>query len=477
MKPLEASIFRTLPDDLKDQLIRSNVVPVNDSLMPLWGNTHGILLLYGSFGSGKSVFLVDELLNKCIENKYFRCYFGRKVLDSVRGTIFQTIVDRIKELHKEHLFSFSEAPNGSMEIRHKESGNKFLPFGGNDADSLKSIKDPTHFLLDEFDQFDFDDFKIYYSRLRTEKAVTQLYAAMNTDKVYKSHWVRKVLFDGEMADEVTKVKVNYTDNHFLDQAAYEKKLRLIAAGNVGYFNAIARGEWGMVKTGNEFWKQFDDSKHVKSLEILPTTIHLTLDENVNPYVTISAWQVLPETKELRQIHEIPCRSPDNNAPKAARRAAEWLRSIDYHDTVFIYGDPSGGKRSTIDANNKSFFDKFIEVLRSEGFVVISRVQRSAPEVALSAAFINAIYESNLGGWTILIHDRCFTSIEDYYKVLEDADGKMQKDRVKDKETGITYEANGHFSDAKRYFITTILAQEFARYKARGRRRGATDIAE
>ena len=69
--------------------------------------------------------------------------------------------------------------------------------------------------------------------------------------------------------------------------------------------------------------------------------------------------------------------------------------MNYSDVVFLYGDPSAGKRTTIDANNRSFYDKFIEVLRAAGYTVTSRVQRSAPEVALSAAFINGIYESNL----------------------------------------------------------------------------------
>ena len=478
LKPLEASLFKPLDADLKEALIRSNVVPVNDVFIPAWGNADPIVLLYGSYGSGKSIFVADRWIDKAINQKYFRGYFGRKILDTVRGTVFQTLVDRIRELHKEHLFSFSDKPNGTMMIACRENGNQMIPFGANDSQSLKSIKDPTDFFCEELDQFSYEDFGFIFSRLRTEKAVTQFWGCFNTERVYKSHWIRKVLFDGEYADLAYRLKANFQDNHFMNREDYERKLRLIANNNAAVFNSIAHGEWGMVRTGDEFWKQFDESKHVKHAPYLPgQTVHVSLDENVNPYVTVSLWQILTEIKQFRQVHELPCKSPDNNAPKAARRLIEWLRSVNYTDVVYLYGDPSGSKRSTVDANSRSFYDKFAETLKSEGFTVVSRVQKAAPEVALSAAFINEIYESNLNGWSIVIHDRCFTSIEDYLLVKEDADGRMFKKKVKDPESKITYEPEGHFSDAKRYFITTVLEHEYQRYKSRGRRRGSIAVNE
>lgn len=472
LKAVKASGWKRLPDDLKDPMLVMGAVPVNDIFLPLWRNINRINLLYGSYGSGKSVFIVDELIRGCLESKYFRGYFGRKVLDTVRGTVHKTITDRIKETKKEKLFYFSDKPNGSMNIICLENGNEFIPFGANDAASLKSIKDPTHFFCEELDQFTFEDFGFIYSRLRTEKANTQFYGAFNTDRVYQSHWLRKVMFEGEYKDYAFKLKANYYDNNFIDKEDYENKLRLIANGDIAKFNAIANGEWGMVRTGFEFWKQFDETRHVKKLEIERTTLHITLDENVNPYVTVSCWQVLVDRKRIHQVHEIPCESPNNNAPKAAKKLADWLHSIDYKDVVFVYGDPSASKRSTVDANNSSFYDKFIEVLRNEGFQVVNRVAKSAPEVALSAAFINDIYESNLNGWTIEIHERCFRSIEDYLLVKEDAEGKMLKEKVKDEKSGITYEPHGHFSDAKRYFIIKILEREFNLYKAKRRRSGS-----
>lgn len=462
LKAVKASGWKKLPDSAKDAMLVMGAVPVNDIFFPLWRNENKINLLYGSYGSGKSVFIVDILIRCAIENRYFRCYFGRKVLDTVRGTVHKTIIDRIKELKKEKLFYFSDKPNGSMNIICRENGNEFIPFGANDAASLKSIKDPTHFFCEELDQFSFIDFGFIYSRLRTEKAITQFYGAFNTDRVYQSHWIRKVMFDGEYKDMAYKLKANYYDNVFINHEDYESKLRLIANGDIAKFNAIANGEWGMVRTGQEFWKEFDEKKHVGKVEYGPGVIYVSLDENVNPYVTQTIWQV--NGTHISQVHEILCMSPNNNAPKAAAKFCDWLDLMKHKDVVFVCGDPSASKRSTVDENNSSFYEKYIAVLASRGYKVVNKVMKSAPEVALSATFINAIYENNLYGWSITISERCFSSIEDYILVKEDAEGKMFKGKEKDPETGITYEPRGHISDSKRYLIITIMAKQFEDYK-------------
>ena len=183
-------------------------------------------------------------------------------------------------------------------------------------------------------------------------------------------------------------------------------------------------------------------------------MHVVIDNNVNPYVTVAIWQI--EGKNLKQVHEIACKSPDNNAPRAAAQLVSWLKDMDFLDLLFIYGDPSANSRSTIDENCSSFFDKFIETLRTAHIPLRNRVQRSAPEVALSGAFINEIYSTNLYDYNIQINSTCRTSIEDYTMTKENPAGGILKKRTTDKETGISFEKYRHFSDAKRYFITTAL---------------------
>ena len=69
-------------------------------------------------------------------------------------------------------------------------------------------------------------------------------------------------------------------------------------------------------------------------------------------------------------------------------------------------------------------------------------------------------------YSITISDECRVSIDDYINAKEDKDGTMLKTKVKDKLTGQSYEPVGHFSDAKRYFICSLLNSEFTKYKTR-----------
>src|SRR5438105_5553296 len=103
-EPAKASVFSTLAVDVRGILIDNGAVPVNDVFFDLWNDRSKILLLYGGYGSGKSVFIVDKLLNHCMKDGYFRCFYGRKVRDKIRESVFATLVDRIEELHLEHLF-------------------------------------------------------------------------------------------------------------------------------------------------------------------------------------------------------------------------------------------------------------------------------------------------------------------------------------------------------------------------------------
>lgn len=245
----------------------------------------------------------------------------------------------------------------------------------------------------------------------------------------------------------------------------KEKLLAVRKKSIRTYEALYQQNPKPIQAGGEFWAGFNTLKHVQKREYdNETTIHISLDNNVTPYVTCSVWQV--KGKEIRQISEIPAKDPNNNAVKAAILLSKWLDRVGHDGIVYVYGDPSASARSTVDANSASFFDKYIEVLKQSGFKIVSRVKKSMPEIAMSANFINEIYESQILGFSIVIDPSCTVSIEDYYSVKHDMEGKMDKKKVKDPVTGVTYERYGHFSDAKRYFLMTLLASEFEKYKSK-----------
>lgn len=256
----------------------------------------------------------------------------------------------------------------------------------------------------------------------------------------------------------------FVDQHVLDDFEYDR------VHNYNDYRIYALGEWGRLRNGGEFLKSFSEAEHVKPVAYdAEKSLHISLDNNVQPYISCSIWQVNSADKVIRQVHEIAAKSPHNTAPRAARLLIDYLKRIGYKDTIFVYGDPSANARSTVDYDGRSFFDTYLAELKTAGFGIRNRIQRSAPEVARSGDFLNEIYANNYEGWTIEISQTCRVSIDDYCSVLEDKDGKILKKRVKDKDTGGSYEQYGHFTDTKRYFVCTILAPEFAKFKVRRKR--------
>lgn len=316
LHPVKASEWVTFTKNNKDLLLSIGAVPVNDVFLPHYNDRSPIRLFYGSYGSGKSVFIADDLIDKALNDPYFRCYYGRKVFDTVRVSQFETLVDRIEERGLQAYFKYSRADNSSMVIHCVLNGNKFIPFGGDKADKLKSIKDPTHIWCEEFDQFEDGegekqgDFQLLFPRLRTTKAQCEFIGSFNTAPVFENHWILKYFFpdlyrgDDKPAEwfndifkglRISKCFANYTDNYFIDKEAYFRQLQLASGGNQLILDAIANGAWGVLDNKNPWLYAFDREKHTRPmLPFLPTfDVYISFDFNNDPFAC-TAWQMSPD---------------------------------------------------------------------------------------------------------------------------------------------------------------------------------------
>jgi hypothetical protein len=441
--------------------------------------------LYGGRDSGKSRHTAMQVVIDCMRQKYFKCLLIRKVLNTVRDSQYSLIKSVIETWGIKHLFLFNDT---RMEITCKANGNGFFGRGLDDVGRIKSFNNPSHCWIEEGNQIDAEDFVVILTSLRAEQRVKtwftfnpecemnytdfwlwQEYFSHTTDLSFK--WTKTVSTDdGDVEFSVRATHTTYRDNPYCKpqrKALYESYKN--SKNNAYWYQTYTLGLWGFKRTGDVFWTAFDEAIHSKEVKIEPTTLHLVADNNVSPYIALSLWQVFPESKIIRQVQEFPCEAPFNTANKAGGKVAKWLTAIGYKDTLFLYGDPSANQRSTEDDEGRSFFEKLVGALREEKYTVINRVQRSAPGVALSGDFINEIYESNYAGWTIEIGSHCRKSIEDYTMAKRTMDGTILKKRITDKETKVSYEKYGHFSDGKRYFISTILKNEFQQYQSRFKR--------
>ncbi len=482
----------------------------NPAFWHIWEALHNpkirkILVRGGS--SASKTFSVCDALNLHQLEGVKNVFALRKHRIHVETTIkksFEASIDRLEGIDR-----FFNKMDGEIRV---ETGSITTYSGMDDSEKVKGLESYLIVYVNELNQYEITEWDELNRRLRG-KPGQKIVADWNP--IIKTHWInQEILNEAEgwtdlptkipeyerdygaftqldpqhsfkrinSAGDTIWINTTYRDNFwivghpagdeygFLDihTLANFEKMRISKPND---YRIYGLGEDGLVRTGGEAWKDFSEHDHAGKAEIdIKRPLHLSLDKNVVPYVTISAWQIKDlddkDYRLIQQVHEIPSRPPDNTAFRAANKTADWLDRISFREVIFVYGDPSASARSTEDDDGRSFFDKYIGTLEKRGFKVIRRVQRSAPQVVLSISFVNDLYAGNIPGWRILISDLCRVSLEDYSQVKEDKDGRLLKEKVKDKVTGQTYEKYGHFSDAKRYFIIAILHDLFLTYKNR-----------
>lgn len=238
-----------------------------------------------------------------------------------------------------------------------------------------------------------------------------------------------------------------------------------------YYNVYALGEWGVIRTGSEFFGSFHRGRHSgEHPYISDLPIHISVDNNVLPYISVSYWQVdLSTGIKIWQFHETCAESPNNTVKKSSKLVGKYLKDIGYCDKVYLHGDASTKAANSIDDEKRSWMDLFIDTLQKEGFEIEDKVGNKNPSVAMTGEFINAIFDEIVPGIEIGIDESCPVSIEDYMSVQKDANGAILKTKVKNKTTMQTYEEHGHLSDTFRYVVADLCHEEYTAFSNRRKR--------
>jgi phage terminase large subunit len=467
LRPIKASEWFTFTDKDREILKSLGAVPVNDVFYPFWNNHNAINLYFGGYGSGKSVGIAQELIEKCLTTSYFKCYFGRKVYDDIRESVFATIHETIEDMGVQHKFHYSTAQTSSMVITCS-NGNKFIPFGSKDPNQLKSIKDPTHFWCEEFDQYFWGDeerqadFALIYPRLRTQKAVTQFYGSFNTASVFPNHGMLKYFFpelytgdDKAQFDilegiDIHKLFANYTDNHFIDREKYYQQLRLASGGNSLILDAIAKGEWGAEDNKNPWLYGFDVNKHVaQTIPFLSSfPVYVSFDFNNDPFAC-TCWQMSPH-KGMNDsfIHCIREFSGTMKVEEMCQR----IRSTFPASVLYITGDRSGQNEDV--GRNQTLYQMIAAYLGVSQKLL--NLNTTNLEHADSRFFLNAMYANY--PHLIISREGCPNLVRQCQMAKVDTDNKKPSQLLKDREN----HKNDEF-DSMRYFFQTYFHQ-FAKDK-------------
>ena len=474
------------------------------------------IILYGGSSSGKSFSVAQAVLIQTLQDAE-NTLVMRKVGASISKTIYEDYKVAASLLGISQYFKFIQ-----NSIKCTYNGAKIDFSGLDDPEKIKGISNYKRVQLEELSEFEFADLKQIRKRLRGKKG-QQIIADFNP--ISETNWIKKDWLDNEklhdvpmvveigskvIPAELTKVKslkmnegksmVNpktkeieeYPPNMVVIQSTYLNNFWVVGSpdGTYGYYdeqcvmdfehdrlydpdyyNVYALGEWGVIKTGNEFLNSFNIGKNSGEYPYIPgLPIHLSVDSNVLPYISVSYWQAdLSKGKDMYQIAETTAESPNNSVRRAAKLVSKRLHELGYDDKIYLHGDASAKAANTIDDNKRSFMDLFIDTLKKDNWTVEDKVGKKNPLVSMTGEFVNAIFEKQLPGLSININDGCRASIDDYQSVQKDANGAILKTKVKDSVTKQTYEEHGHLTDTLRYVVHDIMYEEYVQFANRRKR--------
>lgn len=408
-----------------------------------------INFLWGGRDSGKSHYIAQRLIRKCLKASYFRCIMVKKTGNSIEASQWQTIKDMVEEWGLSELFIFRKAPLSIECI----NGNRFLARGCDDPANLKSIKDPTDVWYEELNQLDLYDFITVTSTLRSNKVKIQQWGSFNPEAKggYEDFWLYKTFFskgdiyqnfestwsidlpEGEKYEfTYTSTHTTYNDNPHCtpERKAFLEQLQVI---DPYYYTVFTMGNWGNIKAGSPFIFNFERNKHiVKGLAYLDLPVIISFDFNVDP-ITCIAGQC--DFDEVRILDEFRILNSDIYELCARVEAA-------YPDKMLIItGDASGQNRTAL----KRDMD-YYKVIKNELRLGMGqfKLPASNPPIKKTRLLCNALLKKHEN---YHFSDRVPYLITDIESTQVNADGDIDESKDKHK---------GHLLACWRYFNYTFM---------------------
>jgi len=456
---------------------------VNGPFADLFACMDRYIVLWGGRGSGKTHAACVKIIYMMLTLPYFKGILIRKVYDTIKESQYESIKQTIYDMGLESLFTFRTHPISITCV----NGNRLLARGLDNADKIKGVKDPTFAWYEEGNETESEDFITVTSTIRSTKApyLQEIFSfnPESDEPDFHDFWIYKRFFaetnertfkttaevevDGELETYIVNViHSTYKDNPHINtsvKAIYEDYKRT----SPHYYEVYTKGLWGNKEVGSRFYKTFtlDNTGETNYNPALP--LHISFDENVNPYLTLTIHQV--EGLRSSQIDEICLKTPRNTLRITCEEFIQRYKS--HKEGVYIYGDRTSKKQDTKLEKGENFFTLAQNYLEQYNPVV--RLPSQNPGVKSRGEFISQIFSGKIADVEIIIGSNCTNSVADYLYLKEAADGTKFKEKTTDKTTKVRYEKYGHTSDTNDYLYCEIFKPQFTRFISGGTIKRAT----
>lgn len=189
---------------------------------------------YGGAGSGKSHFVMQKMILKCLNYK-------RKLL--VVRKVGNTLKDSVWAMCLKLLYQMPQVVkniNKSEYTIELINGSIILFKGFDDPEKIKSIEGITDIVVEEASELTEDDFDQLNLRLRAQCGMLQIHLMFNP--VSKANWVYKRFFADGTPEDTIIVHTTYKDNPYLPKEYIDSLLRLERT-NPAYFKIYVLGSF------------------------------------------------------------------------------------------------------------------------------------------------------------------------------------------------------------------------------------------
>ena len=278
-----------------------------------------------------------------------------------------------------------------------------------------------------------------------------------------NNWLKKRVYDqwvkNSLPDGVAYVPAKIFDNPHIPQA-YLDSLKLLPRYQ---YSVFVEGNWDIqLKQGGEFYKCFELDKHVGPTKYNPELpLHLSWDENVNPYLPCGIFQI--QGKHIAMIDEIAGVNPNNTIKAVCNEIKRKYPAHKYG--MFIYGDATSQKDDVKLEKGHNLFSLIRTELKD--YSPNMRVSASNPSVAMRGNFINIVFENEFNGISVTIGEHCKHTINDFIGTKEAPDGTKNKEKETDPKTKVSYQKYGHFTDLFDYMICSAFNADYLAYQRGG----------
>lgn len=191
-------------------------------------------VFYGGAGSGKSHFVAQKVILKCLQYKR-KLLVVRKVGNTLKDSVWAMFLKLLYQMPQ-----VIKSINKSEYTIELINGTIILFKGFDDPEKIKSIEGITDIVVEEASELTEDDFDQLNLRLRAKSGMLQIHLMFNP--VSKANWVYKRFFEKGTPEDTVIIHTTYKDNPHLPQEYINSLLRLERT-NQAYYKIYVLGDF------------------------------------------------------------------------------------------------------------------------------------------------------------------------------------------------------------------------------------------